>query len=312
MNGPSTAMFQLQPRSGEHSESIFLRHGDVLRFPTSKSRLTCQWTDSEVQVNSSAAANIIGVVETLEDDNEDENTIEPTIGTVSLNQKQPQPQPRATPRLSNQRSVTIVQETPTTSRIEHVLDSCEADVKPPDFLSDVDKPVEDVPTFSRDLEPERGPEQEAEAFSTASTGESQGHAHSKVSSNARVSSPRVQIPARLSKKRALPTVEEQAPKSDNKALAGPSKRAKTSDSDTDDSRLSNVDIATADVSSMLPRSQRNLQRSTAITTEDYNCPTPRIACSNSTIVKTSQAVKFLKKQGGAYVENLSDDFNVLW
>jgi len=52
----SIAHFQLQPPSDGRSEAIFLRHGDVLGFSTAETNLVCHWTDSEVQVNSSAAA----------------------------------------------------------------------------------------------------------------------------------------------------------------------------------------------------------------------------------------------------------------
>jgi hypothetical protein len=312
MNGPPIAKFQLQPRSEELSEAIFLRHGDVLGFSTSESNLTCRWTDSQIQVNSSAAVDINAVVETPGDDTEDEGSKDPTIDAVLLNQKQPQPQPRATPQLSNQRSVTVVQETPTTGRVEHITDSHEANVNPLHFAANADQTADDTPTFSRDPEPEQEMEQEAEAFSTDRIGESQDHIQSKLLQNIREPSPRVQIPARLSKKRTLPSAEEQAPESDNEALAGPSKRAKTSDSDTEDSRLSNVDVMAADVSPIPPRSQRNSQRSISMIREDYDGPTPRVACSNSTIAKTSQVVKFLRKQGGVYVEHLTDEFNILW
>jgi hypothetical protein len=308
----STANFQLQRQSDGRSEAIFLRHGDVLGFPTTETNLICQWTDSEVQVNSSATANLNGVTETSEGDTEDENLKEPTIDAVPLDHKEPQPQPQATPHLSHQQSVTIVQETPTTGRIEHISESRESNVNPPEFSSNVDKPAEDTPTFFKELEAEPKLEQEAEAFSTARTGESQDRVQSSLPWNVRVSSPRVQIPARLSKKRTLPTSEEEAPESDNEALNGPSKRARTSDSDTEDSRLSTVDVAKAELPTNPLRAQRGSQRSVSITTEDYNGPTPRVACSNSTVTKTSQAVKLLKKQGGAYVENLTDEFNVLW
>ncbi|KAG9193010.1 hypothetical protein G6011_03045 [Alternaria panax] len=312
MHGPATARFQLQPQSNERSEAIFLRHGDVLEFPKSQSSLTCQWTDSEVQVNSSAAADSNGVAGLSEDETEDEDSKKPTTQAASPDQEQsrPQPQPRATPQLSNQRLVTIVQETPTTGRVERIPDSREADLNPPDITSDTDKPAENTPTLSQDLEPEQEPEQEAETFSTARTGESQDNVQRTLPSNPRAS-PQVQIPARFSKKRTLPIPEEEVMDSDNEALAGPTKRAKTSDSDTEDSRLSNVDVAKADLSMIPPRTHKSSQRSTSIIPEDYNGPAPRVACSNSTIAKTSQVLKFLKKQGGTYVESLADDFNVL-
>jgi hypothetical protein len=308
-SAPSIARFELQPQSSGRSEAIFLRHGDVLSFPRSASHLTCQWTDSEVQVNSSAAADITNIVGTSADETEDEeeDPKEPTINALLVNRKRSQP--RATPQLSNQRSTTIVQETPTAARVENIPESHGANVRLPDFTSNVDEQVNDSPTSPRDLKPE----QERETLSTP-TSEPQDKGQSMMALNARTSSPRVQIPPRSTKKRRLPLADEaEASKFSIEALAGPSKRAKTSDSDTEDSRLSNAEVTKPQVS-VPPRSQRNSQRSasTSTTTEDYHGPTPRIACSNSTITKASQAVKFLKKQGGAYVENLTDEFNVLW
>ncbi|KAH8640567.1 hypothetical protein IG631_03508 [Alternaria alternata] len=302
----STAHFQLQPPSDGRSEAIFLRHGDVLGFSTAETNLVCHWTDSEVQVNSSAAANVNGVTEIHEEDTEDEDSKEPVVDATSLKQ----PQPQATPRLSNQRSITIVKETPTTDRVDHTPAFRDANFNPPDFANDVNKLAKYTPNISKD--PEAEPEQEAAAFSTARTSELQDRARFNLLSSARVSSPQVQTPARLSKKRTLPTSQEEASEADNEALAGPSKRAKTADSDTQDSRSSNVDVAKEDLSTMPPRAQKGSQRFTSTITEDYDGPTPRVACSNSTITKTSQVIKFLKKQGGAYVENLTDEFNLLW
>ncbi|KAL1798906.1 hypothetical protein ACET3X_002943 [Alternaria dauci] len=308
-NSQPTAHFKLYPPSDGRSEAIFLRHGDVLGFSTTETNLTFRWTDSEVQVNSSAVANIDGVTETREDDTEDEDAREPIFEATSPKRMQPQPQPRATPQLSNQRSITIVQETPTTDRVEYIPVFRDANGNPPDFTSNINKPAEDIPTLSESRETE--PKHEAVALSTVRTSEMKDRLQSNVPSNTRTSSPRVQIPARLSKKRTLLTAEEEAPESDNEALAGPSKRAKTSDSDTEDSRLSNVDVAQGDLSTIPPRAQRGSQRSTSTTTEDYSGPTLRVACSNSTITKTSQVVKFLKKHGGVYVESLADGFNLL-
>jgi hypothetical protein len=279
VNGSSTAKFKLQPQDGERSEAIFLRHGDQIHISSSASYLTCQWTDSQIQVNSSAAA---GVTVTPEEETEDEgdNPEQPPINGVKS-------QIRATPQLSNQRSATIVQETPTAARVvENVPDSHETTLL------------------------------ESEAFSTARTGESQDQMQSQLPLNTRTSSPRVKIPSRSAKKRTLSLADEaEASNSKIEPLSGPTKRAKTSDSDTEDSRLSNVDVAKPKQPAP-PRSQRNSQRSasaTATTTvNDYNDSAPRVACSNSTITKASQAVKFLKKQGGVYVENLADGFDVLW
>ncbi|KAI4615754.1 hypothetical protein J4E80_006171 [Alternaria sp. BMP 0032] len=262
----SAARYELQPQSDGRSETIFLRHGDQIHVPNAASYLTCQWTDSEVQVNSSAADAMRIAVTPEEAQSEGDDTKDPAINVAKS-------QPRATPQLSNQRSTTVIQETPTAARTGNVADSYEADV------------------------------QEAEAFSTARTGESQDQIQPKLPLDARTSSPRVHIPSRSAKKRTRSLADEAeayTSKSDNEAFAGPSKRAKTSDSDTEDSRLSNVDVAKPEQSAP-PRSQRGSQRSISTTTirEDYDGPASRVACSNSTITKASAAVKFLKKQGGA-------------
>jgi len=140
--------------------------------------------------------------------------------------------------------------------------------------------------------------------------------------NIKKSSPKVKIPPRSSRKRGTPAIDEDT-ESEHEAPKGPNKRARTSDDDTQDSRLGNIDVvpskklpvkkAAAGAADTTPtRSQKSSQRSTTVAAEAYDGAAPRMACSNSTIMKTHQAVKFLKKQGGAYVENLGDDFDVLW
>ena len=344
----------MQPRDGDRTEAIFLRHGDVISFLSSESILTCKWSNTEIQVNSSAAPDANGVGGTPEDETEDEDLNEHTVVSLPQNNRS---RPRATPQLPHQQSL-VVQETPTAARVNSASNSVAADINPPNFAEKGSEPVKDTPIPSRELEPE--PEPVPEAFSTARTGESQDKppAPFKTPQNATVSlsadvsttgpvahrdgvslrvvnnsSPQVQIPPKSSRKRSTSAMED-ASESEHEARAGPIKRAKTSDDeDTQDSRLSNIEIASrkpakkgkkrlsevveVDTSSQAKelsstKSRRSSQQSIHTTTETYDAPPPRVASSNSTITKTSQAVKLLKKQGGAYVEKLNDDFNVLW
>ncbi|KAF1833409.1 hypothetical protein BDW02DRAFT_527719 [Decorospora gaudefroyi] len=348
--------YQLQPRVGEHSEAIILRHGDMIYFLKSTSNLTCHWTDSEVQVNSSAtdavqiavSAHVNGVAETPEEETEDED-LDNTITVAPLNHDKFQP--RATPQLSNQRSV-VVQETPTAARFNsaahypYVAATESANDEPAE-------PVKNTPSSSHAPADQTEPETETgtEAFSKVHTGESQNRSAARkadVLSKADISlpddatvrkpsrssraksSPQVQIPPKSSRKRATPILETDDLESELEAIPR-SKRAKRSDDDDDtqDSRMSNIDVEPREVpkkgkkrlsdvaevdEATTIRSQTSSQRSTAttnISADAYHGPTPRIASSNSAITKAHNAVKFLKKQGGTYVENLSDEFNVV-
>ncbi|USP78160.1 hypothetical protein yc1106_05434 [Curvularia clavata] len=340
---PSSAKFELQPRNDSHSEAIFLRHGDVLHFPSSKSNLMCQWTDSEIQVNSSAAP-YRGVVQTPEDETEDESLDKSPAAVVTQNRNSG---PRATPQLSHQQSL-VIQETPTAARVNSASNCPPADINPSDFAYDTRGPVKDTSLPSR--EPEAELEPVPETFSTARTGESQGKGPAPQSANGpspadapatrlvaskdglslgttSKTSPQVQIPPRSARKRSTSAVKEGS-ESEHDALASAPKRAKTGkNEEARDARLSSVDTASQKSSRKgkkrrtealdeaeehaLTRSPLSTQQSTHASTEAYDGPTPKVASSNSTITKSSQAVKFLKKQGGVYVEKLTDDFNIL-
>jgi hypothetical protein len=147
------------------------------------------------------------------------------------------------------------------------------------------------------------------------------------------SSPLVQIPPRSARKRTTSAVREIS-EPEHEAHAGGVKRTKPStDDDSHDSQLSNIDAMSQKSSKKakkrytsthgadaldegeqdaLTRSPQSTQELTCATAEAYDGPPPKVASSNSTITKSSQAVKLLKKQGGAYVEKLTDDFNILW
>lgn len=348
--------YQLQPRAGEQSEILLLRSGDVISSSEATISLTCVWQPpSEVQVSSSAAefglkdhANgLDGVAETPEEETENED-LDNTVTAVQATQSKSQPQ--ATPQLSHQRSV-IVQETPTTARINGVTDY------PNESGMEIDQPklIENAPV----VEPA-----DPEPYSTARTGQSQngttpamkvkepqgnflevpGENDSELNDMpaemnndfteelpSRRRQPKVVV---KSNKRPSPAMDD--PGSEAEAADRPVKRAKKavpSDNDTQDSRLSNIvvetspSIATAkkgrkqksaakdieEQAETIPsRSQRSSQRSvSAPTAEPYSGDTPRVATSNSSITDKSQAVKFLKKQGGSFIESVKESFNVL-
>jgi hypothetical protein len=356
---PRLEKYQLQPRLGEHSEVLLLRHGDVIsssNFPTS---LTCMWEAApKVLVNSSAAeagvqgrANgLVGVIETPPDEETEDEDFDHTTTAVKATQSKSQ-QPQATPRLSNQRSI-VIQETPTAARTK---DATEYSAN---LETEVDhEPLENSPILASINQVD------AEAYSTAHTGhsqnitanlaettEAQGLSDSlDVNASALIHTPVRAIDDQLeelpqknrrpkvmiSRKRPSPALDE--PDSETEPVGRSSKRAKRnvpSDDDTQDIRLSNivVDTSSANVPATKsrkrksvvkdlddvteatpPRSQRSSQRSDTVpTTELYSGDIPRIATSNSSITDKSQAVKFLKKQGGSLVDSVKDPFNVLW
>jgi len=346
----------LLPRVGkQQSEIILLRHGDLIRSAIATNGLTCQWHPaSEIQVTSSATEagvkdqinGLDGVDETPEEETEDED-LDETVLAVKATQSKSQ-QPRATPQLSHQRSV-VIQETPTAARVNGFNEY------PNDIEMDINQPELKKQTPAVD----DADHVEAEPYSTARTGQSQKG--SNVTTEVAepqddfLNVPSVEVseldetPAPLTvrrtkrdpkvvvQKRPSPSRNDEDP--DTEYPERPLKRAKKaapSDNDTQDSRLSNIEVETkpapapttakkgrprksaAKELEELPettpsRSQRSSQRSaSAQTAEPYSGDTPRVATSNSSITEKSHAVKFLKKQGGTLVESAKEGFNVLW
>lgn len=338
---PRTAPYELQPRAEDgHSEALLLRHGDVIGFALSTSTLACKYSP-EVQVTSSAAVNEVvnavasdGVADTPEEDTEDENQdLDRTITDVKATQRKSQ-QPQATPQLSGQRSV-VVQETPTVVRINDVTDYSAP--------QEMDVEVQRTPSLEQTGHADAAP------YSTARTAQSHNDAieddvemssgESTDPTSIDVSSHTVQAPSDdtpqkhrhprvvVSKKRPSPAADEE--ESEGEPLSPSSKRARhvePSDDDTQDSRLSNIvvdlpaskkrrlsklKVTNENVEATPPRSQRSSQRSSTPTSELYEGGKPRVATSNSSLEAKSQAVKFLKKQGGSFIEFIKDNFNVL-
>ncbi|EDU42904.1 hypothetical protein PTRG_09853 [Pyrenophora tritici-repentis Pt-1C-BFP] len=329
IGGPPSAKYELQPPVDGRTESIFLRHGDVLKFTSSQYNLTCKWANSEVQVDSSAAdfvqvengPDAKCIPKTPEEETEDEDLDEHAIATSTKPQNKTHP--RATPKPPEQPSL-VIQETPTATRVNGA--SAYPDTKPPDFTHQVAEPVEHTTSPLHDEASTQGPTVPQVAHASPRTNHAAievGNQTSETPSHhdRRNPSPKVKIPPRSARKRGTPAIDEDTG-SEYEALKGPNKRAKTSDDDTQDSRLSNVNVlpskrssvkkAAAETEDMVPtRSQRSSQRSTTIPAGAYEGVAPRMAFSNSAIPKSHQAVKFLRKQGGAYVEDLADGFDVL-
>ncbi|KAH7386048.1 hypothetical protein BKA66DRAFT_511358 [Pyrenochaeta sp. MPI-SDFR-AT-0127] len=323
---PRTESYELRQRTKDYCEVILLRHGDLISSTRSTAGLICKWDEPEIQVSSSAADAVhvkptgsTSAAEASEDVETEDEDPENTIVAVSATQSKSQ-QSRATPRPSNQRSP-VVQETPTAARV----------IAPTNFSMDLDiervhvGPIKASPLFKTADQADA-----EEAFSTAHTGESQNR---RLTDDANRPSRRDQIVVAptTSKKRFSPAAEENEGRSASRAR----KRAKTaapSQDDSEDSRASNIVVYTsreagsavkgkkrssevseaAQTAETIPtRSQRSSQHSTSTAAEPYTGSIPRVALSNSSIVKSSQAVKFLKKQGGALVESLNDHFNIL-
>ncbi|KAI8943115.1 hypothetical protein NX059_001146 [Plenodomus lindquistii] len=149
-------------------------------------------------------------------------------------------------------------------------------------------------------------------------------------------SPRVRIPQRLSRKRRSPTPNDndlERGQADEVQSNKRTKRDAEDQDDTQDSRMSAIDVhvpkeprpvvvakgrkrkseidqAPVEAPS---RSQRSSQRSTTAVADSrsYGGPIPQVAVSKSSIGKANHAVKFLKKQGGSFVESAEEPFNVL-
>jgi hypothetical protein len=340
---PRTARYELQPRSVDgHSEVLLLRHGDVISSAKSAGTLTCRYapevqvTSSAVEVQAVGAADATdGVAEAPEEDTEDENQdLDTTITDVKATQGKSQ-QPQATPQLSYQRSI-VIQETPTVVRIDGTTDYSAL----PELDMEVDCSTSPEPNNPVDAAP----------YSTARTVQSQNDAIKDdiemsgseptdpqpidISSHTlealsddtpqRSRHPRVVV----SKKRLSPAADGE--ESDAEPLSRSSKRARhiePSDNDSQDSRLSNivvdlpasknrkklseVKIIDESIEVTPPQSQRSSQRSGTATSELYEGDPPCVATSNSSLVAKSQAVKFLKKQGGSFIESIKETFNVL-
>ncbi|KAF2126941.1 hypothetical protein P153DRAFT_368961 [Dothidotthia symphoricarpi CBS 119687] len=308
---PRIQKYELKPRADGHSEAIFLRHGDIFTPSKSKSSLTCNWDLSEVLVDSSAVVTETAIPnkawtvvaeaseEVTDDEEEDLNKTLPAIS-------------RSTPNLSHQTSI-IVQETPTAARISGQTEYSPA----PEIEKGHSEAVENTPPLAE--------EPNVESFSTARSGQSESGEADVTNIDAISDEVQAKSPA-TTKKRHSPMVSERELEEDIPVRA--SKRAKnapSSDHDTQDSRLSSIDVdmshkatpATkgkkrlSDVPEATPpRSQRSSQRSrTSPNSEPYDGPDPRVAFSNSALTETSTAVKFLKKNGGTFVDSIKGKHN---
>lgn len=145
------------------------------------------------------------------------------------------------------------------------------------------------------------------------------------------SSPRVEILHRASRKRASPPTNDMETEGGKENINRSNKRTKRETEDetiTHNNRMSNIDVDEAkkymagrkrkseasEASTDTPsKSQRSSQRSNTAVADStrYDGPAPRVAVSNSSITKTSQAVKFLKKHGGILIESADEPFNIL-
>lgn len=277
----------------------------------------------------------------------------PTTAFVMNSQSRSQ-QSRATPvpRLLNQRSI-IVQETPVATRIYDMADDtkeCNQDeydagaTKRTSPASEVELQLADEANSST---PTRMPQSEL----LLEVSEERGLDISQIPTNtlsSGVPAPETdlliddKLPKRLRKspevqprpRRKRPSPDTGDSKKDGQADNDHvDKRARTDangQSDTQDSRLSAIDVKIPSEIGTTPRtrtsatdeisdaqaqtpilSQWNLQKSKPTRT-DYEGPAPRLLLSNSSsITKSSQVAKWLKKQGGALVDSLTDDFDML-
>jgi hypothetical protein len=295
--------------------------------------IICTWSESEVQVNSSAAdastkdADMDAVAETPEEETEDEEQdLDNTVTAVEATQSN-KSQPHATPQLSAQRSI-VVQETPTIARTNGIADqSASAPITP-----EVTEPEVEPYSTARTRHSEDDLQEEEDTVS-ALVDVSADAVDDTSDEVPPPQSPKKHPKVVVSKKRPSPAMDEEEVDSMPSRIRKRAKKTIPSENDTDtqDSRLSTIAVITspaavpsakakrtsaikeAEQEQTPSRSQRSSQRSTtAPSAEPYDSDTPRVATSNSSISDKSHAVKFLKKQGGALVESVKEAFNVLW
>lgn len=321
----------LEPINDGRCEIILLRPGDVITSPDAASSVSCVWVTPEVQVHSSAADVHLaepsetknGIEKTPEGETEDEDEaiLDDTVTEVPVTQPFTQPtksQLSITPHLPRDRSV-VVHETPTTNRILHQHDFSVA-------ASNKARHVEATP-------PRRGAILVTQMFPATQTGQPPS-IELDTDEKRPHGSPEMRVGTRRRKRQdpGHSPSPEVAPATD-----GPlSKRSKATINVEEGKREGGVmqaspqDNINADPSRMTysgkakrrkaansevtpTKSSRNSQRSTpAKTVAAYEGPAPRVAMSNSAIKEDSSTVKFLRKQGGALVNNVEDRCNVLW
>lgn len=327
----SGEQYKLEPINDGRCEIILLRPGDVITSPDAASSVSCVWVTHEVQVNSSAAdihlaepsETTNGVEETPEDETEDEDeaTLDDTVTEVPVTQPVTQPtksQLSATPHLPKDRSM-VVHETPTTNRILGQDDFTVA-------TSNKARHVEATP-------PPQGAILVTETLSTARTRQSPS-IELATDQKRPHGSPEVRVGSRRRKRQdpepspspeVAPAVDEPLPKrpkatinvEEGEGEGGVVQASPLDNINADPSRMTYSAKAkrrTAANSEATPtKSSRSSQRSaTATTVAAYEGPTPHVATSNSAIKEDSSTVKFLRKQGGALVNNVEDRCNILW
>jgi hypothetical protein len=323
---PHTLEYELRGERDGRVEILILRHGDVITSPLSQGNLTCTWSTSNLQVESSTTTkpsdsktDIPDTPEEEETDDEPENSEQPF---TAIPVTQPKSQPTATPRLSHQLSV-VVHETPTAVRT----------AAPSDFQ-------EEGNSSGSSGNPPPQIETEDMTFSTTRTGHSQHEngesndvktdgALEYVPTNKRKGSPEVRVNSDASKKRPQPgsdtveldtdTEQAQTNKRARRSISG------DSDVDTNGQTGTPVDMSGKKRSSRGKKqlseafdaspvrvTRNSSQNPTTTAAEAYEGPPPHVAFSNSAIEKTGPAVRFLKKNKGSIAETIEKACNVLW
>jgi hypothetical protein len=286
--GPDSTLvkYQLQPRVGEHSEVLILRHGDVISSPNITSNLTCMLNSApEIQVNSSAAERVVGassngvdgVGETPPEEETGDEDLGNTVTAVKATQSKSQ-QPQATPQLSNQRSV-VIQETPTAARTKSVTD----------FATNLEVEVDQVEPIANPSTGETANQADVEPFFTAYTGESQNaitkaqqppevlqdesvSALTEITTNTLDGNsddvrPKGRYPKVVVKKRQSPALDKAGSESEPVSRFNKrTKRAVPSDYDTEHSRLSNIFVDTSPATAPVAKNKK--RKSTAKDLED--------------------------------------------
>ncbi|KAL5119880.1 hypothetical protein ACEQ8H_002241 [Pleosporales sp. CAS-2024a] len=304
-----------------------------------------QVTSSAGDLHVKAQSNALdGVAETPEEETEDEDHDDTVLAVTATQSKSRQP--RATPQLSYQPSV-VVQETPTLDRMTAVKDypaNTEELMDQPKLLEQTPRP--DTPD-RMEAEPfATARTGQSQHHSLTTTDQKESHTDiadipeedtSTLNNEAVIldSGPRKPQPRVVVKSRKRPSPEAEESASPVESLGRSAKRPRRNllhEDDNQDAHM-NIVVDTSPVSvtgkkkgrprksalkdiddaveATPSRSHRSSQRSLSTAVELYSGETPRVATSNSSITDKSQAVKFLKKQGGSFIESGKESFNVL-
>lgn len=290
------------------------------------------------------------VIGTLEDETEDEKDCDLDDTTIAVSATQAKSQPNASPRLSNEQR-TVVQETPTVNRIDRDTNFfAPSEEKKEDQIngntdgilrhggeqteSELFSTARTAKSQPRELE--SAPAVQPASMDSSASGTIAPPTATTYTEDGSLNVPRTKQQnepppekelLRLPRKRPSPLPEEDY--AEVKSSSRSNKRSKPTARDQIDSPTSRksasvkvvVDIAQPSavkrkrhksIDSTAQDATPSRSQSESSTAQKYKGDAPRVAFSHSAIALNSQAVKFLKKRGGAVANSVDDNCDVLW